>query len=63
MTPIARGRAVELGDIKTVAHDGGTDEHEMAMLVVFDSMSDFRNAVKYGSLQVGGLAGNDPPPR
>lgn len=51
MKPIAHGRAAILGNITVQESEGETREYERSILVVFDSIAEFRKAVEYGAIE------------
>jgi hypothetical protein len=60
--PIAKGRMFEVGDIPVEDGNGGLRTYKCAALIVFDSVDDLRNAIRYGSIEALYRIGDSPSP-
>lgn len=51
MIPIAHGSLMEVGDIPVDDGAGKSHTYGCAAVIVFDSVIDLRNAIKYGEIK------------
>jgi len=51
MMSIAKGNLIEVGDIPVDDGTGKLHTYKCAAVIVFDSMSDLQNAIRYGEIK------------